>query len=42
MAYPDGLKDSLQTALDAVVPAGTTEALVENDTFGQEMIPLGA
>ena len=42
MAYPEGLKDSLQTALEAVAPPGATEALVENDTFGETMIPLGA
>jgi hypothetical protein len=40
MAYPPGLEQALRTALEAVVPPEATEATVQNDTFGQDMIEL--
>jgi hypothetical protein len=45
MAYPPGLEDSLRQAIEEALlsePGGTTasEAFVENDTFGNQMIDL--
>ena len=40
--FPAALVDALQKALEAVVPANATVAVVQNDTFGTTTIPLNS
>jgi hypothetical protein len=38
--YTPGLIEALQRALEEVVPTNVDEVKVENDTFGEIMIPV--
>ena len=38
--YPQALIESLQRALERVVPDTVDEVIVQNDTFGTTMIPV--
>ena len=38
--YPEGLIESLQRALEPLVPGTVDEVKVQNDTFGTTMIPV--